>query len=329
VSRRKRASVLCCAIAVACNLTSLADATAQTYPDRPIKFVVPYPPGGATDIVARTIAGKLAERWRQSVVIENHAGGGGVVGNDIVAKAAPDGYTVLFAITQIVQAPAMGIKVPYDVFRDFAPVSQCVIVPNLFVVPASAPFRSLQAFVTAAERRSSGRQLSYGSYGAGTSSHIYGELLKRTAGINLVHVPYRGAAPLLNDVLAAHVDSAILDIMTSLTQLQGGAITALAVTGPARSKLLPQVPSFAELGYAGFEPLGWVAAFAPAGTPDAIVDRLSDEIGRIVRLPDVNARLYQLGTEPVGSTPAELAAILKADYRQWAKLIGEANIKLE
>jgi tripartite-type tricarboxylate transporter receptor subunit TctC len=314
-------------IAVWFAFTNLVSAAPQTYPDRQIKFVVPYPPGGATDTVARIVAGKLSESWKHSIVIENHFGGGGIVGNDIVAKAAPDGYTVLFAITELIQAPALNIKVPYDVFKDFIPVSQCVVVPNLFVVPASAPANSLDEFVTTSKRNSG--EFSYGSYGAGTSSHIYGELLKRTAGIDLVHVPYKGAAPLLNDVLAGHVDAAILDITTGLSQIQAGAIKAFAITGHARSKLLPNVPTFIELGYRGFEPLGWVGVFVPAGTADVNVNKMSDEIGRIVRLPDVAARFYQLGAEPVGNTSAQFIAILKADYRQWGKVIAEANIKIE
>jgi len=316
------------AIGLGSILASLAGSAAQPYPDHPIKFVIPYPPGGATDTVARIIASTLSTSWKQAVVLENHSGGGGIVGNEMVAKAAPDGHTVLFAIAQLIQAPALNIKVPYDVFKDFVPVSQCVVVPNLFVVSALTATNSLHEFVDAAKKVGVGK-LSYGSYGVGTSSHIFGELLKRTAGIDLVHVPYKGAAPLLNDVVAAHVDSAIVDMTTSLSQVQAGAVKAFALTGQVRSKLLANVPTFAELGYQGFEPLGWIATFVPAGTADAIVKRLSEEIGRILRLPYVTARLNQLGAEVVGNTPAEFAAILKADYRRWEKLIDEANIKQE
>jgi tripartite-type tricarboxylate transporter receptor subunit TctC len=278
-------------------------------------------------VVARTVGTKVSETWKQPVIIENHPGGGGIIGNDIVAKAPPDGYAVLFASTQLIQAPAMGMKLPYDVLKDFIPVTQCEVNPLLLAVPASSPANSVSEFVVMT--KSNPGKYNYGSFGTGTTSHIFGELLKISTGADLAHIPFRGAALLLNDVLAGHVESAFVDILTGIGQVKAGAIKALAVTGVTRSRLLPSVPTFAELGYAGFEPLGWMAAFVPAGTPKAIVNKLSDEIGRIMRLPDVTARIYDLGGEPVGNTAEEFAVVLKADYEKWTNIIRHTNIKAE
>jgi len=317
------------AVIAACTAACLNAQTISPsdYPTRQITFVVPYAPGGGTDTVTRIIAPKLSDSWKQTIVIENRAGAGGIVGNNLVARASPDGYTVLIGITQLVQAPALHMRLPYDVFKDFAPVSQLTVQPNFFLVPSAAGITSLEQFV--ARAKANAGKHSFGSYGAGTTSHLYVELLKKLAGIELVHVPYKGAAPLLSDVLASHVNCGLIDPLTAGAQIRAGAVKPLAVTGPARSKLFPDVPTFAELGYSGFESLGWTAAFVPAGTPKTVIAKISEDMGRVIRLPDITARIYGLGSEPVGNTSEEFAVILKADYDRWAKIASDANIRLD
>jgi tripartite-type tricarboxylate transporter receptor subunit TctC len=300
---------------------------ADAYPSRPIKIVVPYAAGGITDTVARLIATRLGEAWKQPVIVENRLGAGGLIGNEAVAKAPADGYTVLVGITQIIQAPSLYKKLNYDVFTELAPLSLLTYSYNLLVLPAASPANSLKDFVALVKANPG--KYSFGSFGAATSAHLHGELLNSVAGLDLAHTPYKGAAPLLNDVLGNHVASGFVDLATAHPQLASGKLKVLAITGPRRSRLLPQVPTFGELGYPGFEPVGWTGAFIPAATPKPIVAKLAAEIGRIMHLPDVLAKLDAIGAEAVGNSPEEFATVIRTDFPKWAKMIKDAKASLD
>lgn len=302
-------------------------ARAQSYPERRITFVVPYAAGGATDVSARLLAQKLQDSWKQVVTIENKPGGGGVIGNDYVAKAAPDGYTVLVAITQIIQAPSLMSKLPYDVFKDLAPVTQVAISPIVLVVPSEQPIRSVKELIDLA-KASPGKH-PYGTFGAATTSHLYGELLKKTAGIDMTHVPYRGASPLLNDLLGNQVTAAFIDFTTGGPQLEAGKIRALAVGGEARKPKLPDVKTMGELGHPGFEAEGWVGIFVPAATPRDIVEKLSAELGRIIKSPEGIAGLQAVNLVPVGDSPQSFQKTLLRDFDRWATVAKTAGVKGE
>src|SRR3954454_15811649 len=281
VKRAATAAALLASIAVTALCASSHPASAaDAYPSRRITFVVPYPAGGATDVLARLLANKLQESWKQTVLVENKSGGGGVVGNDYVAKAAPDGYTVLVAITQIIQAPSLVAKLPYDVFKDLAPVTQVGLSTIVLTVPDAQPIKSVKELVDLAKANPG--KLPYGSFGNATTSHLYGELLKKNADIDMTHVPYRGSSPLLNDMLGNTVNAAFVDLTTASAQINGGKIRALAVGGEKRRTHMPDVPTLGELGYPGFEIEGWIGIFVPAATPKDIVAKLSAELARII-----------------------------------------------
>jgi tripartite-type tricarboxylate transporter receptor subunit TctC len=320
-------------IAVAAALTwgTLATASAQTtagsYPERRITFVVPYAPGGATDVAARLLANKLSDAWKQPVTVENKSGAGGVIGNDYAAKAPADGYTVLVAITQIIQAPSLVSNLPYDVFKDLAPVTQVALSPIVLVVPDAQPIKSVKDLVDLA-KASPGKH-PYGSFGNATTSHLYGELLKKTAGIEMTHVPYRGASPLLNDLLGNQVTAAFIDFTTGGPQLEAGTIRALAVGGETRKPRLPNVATLAELGHPGFEAEGWVGVFVPAATPKDIVNKLSAELGRIIRSPEGVAGLQAVNLIAVGDSAESFQKTLRRDFDRWAAVAKTAGVKGE
>ena len=320
-------SVLAVSAAMLSSGESVSTASAQTYPDRRITFVVPYPPGGATDVTARLLATKLAESWKQTVVVENKSGGGGVVGNDYVAKAAPDGYTVLVAITQIIQAPNLGAKLPYDVFKDLAPVTQAAISTIVFTVPDQQPEKSMKDFIAAV--KSNPGKYSYGSFGNATTSHLYGELLKKNTGIDMTHVPYRGSAPLTNDLIGGQVNGAFVDLTTASPQLNAGKLRGLAVGGEKRNPLVPDLPTLGELGYPGFEAEGWIGVFVPAGTPKDIVKKLDDELSRIIKSPEGAEKIKAVSLVPVGEGAEAFAAVLRKDFERWGKVSNTAGVKAE
>jgi tripartite-type tricarboxylate transporter receptor subunit TctC len=305
----------------------VAPAFAETpaYPSQPIKVVVPYPPGGATDTLARLIGSKLQEAWGQTVIVENKPGASGVLGNDAVAKAAPDGHTVLLGITAIVQLPAMKARMPYDVMKDLQPLALVASTNSLFAVPPSTPAGSLKEFVALA--RSQPGKLNYGSYGVGTSSHIQGTLLNMQAGLDLTHVPYKGAAPLLQDLKGGQVASAFIDMATAQPHLSS--FKVLAVTGSQRNKVLPNVPTFAELGFQSFEPVGWFGLFMPSGVPAAVARKFAAEAQRILKLPDVAARIEALGMTPGSVSTEEFARMVKSDAQVYAKIVKEAHVSLD
>jgi tripartite-type tricarboxylate transporter receptor subunit TctC len=326
IVRTVTAAALVASIAVTALCTSSQHASADTYPSRRITFVVPYPPGGATDVLARLLANKLSESWKQTVVVENKSGGGGVVGNDNVAKAQPDGHTVLVAITQIIQAPSLVPKLPYDVFKDLAPVTQIALSTIVLVVPEQQPFKSVKELVDYA-KANPGKP--YGTFGNATTSHLYGELLKKVANIDMTHIPYRGSAPLTNDLLANTVTSGFVDLTTASAQIKAGKLRALAVGGEQRRKAMPDVPTMAELGYPGFEIEGWLGVFVPAATPKEIVTKLSDELARIIASPEGVAGIESLSLIPVGGSADAFDKALRRDLDRWADVVKQTGVKGE
>jgi tripartite-type tricarboxylate transporter receptor subunit TctC len=327
VTRAATAAALLASIAVTALCSASQSATAaDAYPSRRISFVVPYPAGGATDVLARLLANKLQEAWKQPVVVENKSGGGGVVGNDAVAKAQPDGYTVLVAITQIIQAPSLVPKLPYDVFKDLTPVTQAALSTIVLVVPEQQPFKSVKELVDYA-KANPGKP--YGTFGNATTSHLYGELLKKVANIDMTHIPYRGSAPLTNDLLANTVTSGFVDLTTAGAQIKAGKLRALAVGGEQRRKAMPDVPTMAELGYPGFEIEGWLGLFVPAGTPKEIVSKLSDELARIIASPEGIAGIEALSLVPVGGSAEAFDKALHRDLDKWADVVKRTGVKGE
>ena len=327
IVRGAKAPVTLAVAAVMALLAFSPQASAQSYPNRRITFVVPYPAGGATDVSARMLAAKLSDAWKQPVVVENKSGGGGVIGNDYVAKAPADGYTVLIAITQIIQAPSLVSNLPYDVFKDLAPVTQVALSPIVLTIPDAQPMKSFKDLIDLAKANPG--KYPYGSFGNATTSHLYGELLKKTAGVDLTHVPYRGSAPLLNDLLGNQITAAFVDLTTAGPQLSAGKVRALAVGGEKRKPQLPDVPTLAELGLPGFEAEGWVGIFVPAATPKDIVAKLSEELARIIASPEGVAALQTVNLLPVGGTAEAFEAVLRRDSARWANVAKAAGVKGE
>src|SRR6185369_1923110 len=323
ISRIRRAGLVA-ALSALLAPAGTALAQAASYPSQPIKFVVPYPAGGATDTLARTIAQKLNEAWGQPVLVENKAGAAGTIGNNFVAKANADGYTVLVAITALIQQPPLMDKLPYDPLKDFAPVTFIARSPSMFAVPLDSPAKSLKEFVAMAKANPG--KYSYGSYGAGTSSHIQGSLLNMQAGLDMVHVPFNGAAPLVTNLVGGQLPAAFVDSASSRPHLKS--IRPLAVTGTQRMHGLPDVPTFAELGYHDFDPYGWFGLFLPAAAPAPLVQKLSNEVNRILRLPDVTAKIEALGLQVAGGKPEEIQKIVRTDAAIYAKIIKDANIRI-
>ena len=315
------------ALAAACATPAVAGA--QAYPQKPVQFMVPYPAGGAGDIFARTVAQKLSGALGQPVVVVNRPGANGIVGTELVAKAAADGYTLLMGNSApMVMHPALYPKLPYDPVKDFTPITQGTLYPYILIVHPSIPAKSVPELVKLA--RSKPGTLQYASAGNGAANHIAGEMFKRAAGVDILHVPFKGGAPALTDTIAGQVSMMFDTIVTTMPQLRAGKVRALAVTGEARSPQTPNVPTVAELGYAGYKVTSWQAIFAPAGTPRPIVDRLHQESVKALKAADVVERLAtQGGNEIVASTPEDLARIMKEELPAYAKIIREANIRMD
>ena len=303
-------------------------ACAQPYPVKPVRLVVTYTAGGPADIAARALAQKLAEMWGQQVVVDNRAGAGGIIGTELVAKAAPDGYTLLHGTAAgLIINPLLVKKLPYDTFRDFAPVSMVVIVPQLLVTHPALPATTLKELIALAKARPGA--LNYASVGIGSPNHLGMELLKSMAGIDMVHVPYKGATPAMADLIAGQVQLAFNGMASVLPQIASGKMKAIAIGSARRSPAAPDVPTVAEAGLTGFEYVAWNGNFAPAGTPAALVNRLSADIRKALAAPDVVQRLASLGSEPGGNTPAEFAAYVKADHARWARVVQAVGLKAE
>ena len=302
-------------------------ATAQEWPNKPIRWVVPFPPGGSLDIVSRTLQNRVAESLGQPVVIENRGGAGGALGTAEVARSAPDGYTFLFALSSHTINPLL-YKLSYDVERDFAAVSLIVSIPQLLAVNPATPFKSINDLVAAAKAQPG--RLSFASAGNGTPSHIAGELLKLKTGIDLVHVPYKGGGPAVTDTLAGHVPMIIVTAAAVIEHARAGRLRGLAVTTLKRSPGAPEIPTVAEaLGLADYEVDSWIAMFAPAKTPRSVIMRMQKEIARVVQVPDVRARLIEQTADPVASSPEELERVVKTELAKWGEVIRAAKIKAE
>ena len=315
--------------ALVCNLCILDAAFAQSgprYPVKPVRWVVPFPPGGATDIIARHLAEKMSQAWGQTVLIDNRSGAAGAVGSDVVAKAAPDGYTILMGTTSThAVGPAVNPKLPYDNVKDFAPVTLVATFPNVLVAHPAMP-GTLKELI--AELKAKPGKYNFGSSGAGSSTHLTGELFKLMTKTDVNHVPYKGTGPLLNDVMGGHVSFAFDQITGVMSLVQSGKLRALGVASLERSPALPNVPAISET-LPGFEATAWVGIFAPAKTPADIVLRIQDETKRIFTLPDMQQRMRDLGATPVASSPAEFAVFVRKDTDKWRNLVRTANITVQ
>lgn len=316
------------ALAVAGGVWSAAG-YAQHYPEKPITIVVAYPPGSDTDVMARLYAEKLAPRAGQPVLVVNRAGASGMLGSSHVAHAAPDGYTLLFAPSTFATAPLVlkqAGAAGYDPVADFKPVIQMTTSSLLLVAHPGSGFRKLGDIVDASRR---GQRISYGTSGSGSPMHIVGEWLNRSAGTALQHIPYKGVAPSVTDVVAGHIPIALVTIGPVRQYLQAGKLTAIAVADPTRTPFLPEVPAIAESGYPDVRLRAWNAFFAPAGTPAPVVAWLNDKLGQVLALPDVVAALAALSAVPAGGSPGKLGAQVAADYRQLGRLIDELKIQAD
>ena len=312
-------------VTLALLLASAESTLAQQYPAKPIRLVVSFPPGGAVDIITRIVQPALSAGLGQAVFIENRGGAGGVVGSEAVVRSAPDGYTFLVTLSSHSINPIL-YRLNYDVERDLAPVSLIASMPQLIAVHPKVPATTLQELVALAKARPG--YYSYATPGNGTPGHIAGELLKIGAGIDLVHVPYKGGGPALADTLAGHVPVLILTAPAGLPSSHSGKLRALAVTTLKRSPAAPEVPTVAEaLDLPDYEVDSWIALFAPAKTPEPIIARMYREVARVVQVPEVRQKLIEQTADPVGSTPQELQQIVKRDLRRWADVIGKAGIK--
>jgi len=314
-------------LAAAASVAAPVPAGAQAFPSRPIRIVVPYAPGGGADTVARLLAPKLQEALGQTVVIDNKPGAGGVIGDDTVAKAPPDGHTLLLGAFAHAVNPSLLPRMPFRTPDDLAPISLLVVVPDLLVVTPSLPAQSVAELIALAKAQPG--KLSYGSSGNGTAQHLAAELFKARTGADIQHVPYKGGGPALVDVAAGHVQMLFGNMSSALPQAQAGRVRAMAVTSPKRSPAAPDVPTIAESGVPGYDMYEWNALLAPAGTPAAVIQRLQQEAAKALRLPDVAARLATLGAEPVGSTPEAFASFLRTELAKWADIVKTAGIKAE
>jgi tripartite-type tricarboxylate transporter receptor subunit TctC len=319
--------LLACALAAAliCPLAAFA----QSWPSKPVRMVIPFPAGGATDIIGRTIAGKLASALGQQVIVENKPGAGGTIGADAVAKAAPDGYTILMATSSTHSiGPALNPKMPYDAFRDFAPVAHVANAPSVLVVGQGFPAASAKELITLLKNNPG--KYNFGSSGIGTYPHLSAEMFKwRAGGLFVVHIPYRGTGLVITDLVSGQIAFLMDSIVSAQPHIRDGKVRALAVSGAKRSASLPNVPTFTEIGVPGMEFSNWFAVFAPAGTAPEIVQRLNRELNAITRSPDVVDRLDKSGAEPAGGTPEQFAKVYRDEYESWKAVIKRANIKPE
>ena len=312
------------------SFSTWAGAQAESYPAKPIKLIVGYPAGGASDVAARAVANKMADFLGQPVVVENKPGAAGNIGSEFVARSKADGYTLIFGTISSSINGSLYKKLNYDPVNDFVAISQVTSTPFLLVTTPSSPFKSVADVIAAAKKAQNRDQLpDYATAGNGSGSHLFMELFTSLAGIRLNHVPYRGAAPAVADVMGGQVPLTFDNILTTLAQVQAGKLRALAVSTKTRSSVVPDIPTIAESGVAGFDATAWFGVLAPAGTPQAIVNQLADVIQKSVKTPAVTETLLKAGAEPVGSTPAEFDAFYKAEVQKWAKVVKSANVQVE
>ena len=313
-------------LAVAC--CAAAGAQAQTYPAKPIRLILPFPPGGGTDVVGRLLAQKLGQALGQQVIVDNRAGAGGRIGTDLVAKSLPDGYTLLLATSSVMgTGPALYQKLPFDMPKDFAPISLVAYTAYVLVVHPSVPAKSVKDLVMLAKSKPG--RLTYASSGAGGAAHLSGELFSAMAGVKMIHVAYKGSSPGMFSVVSGETDLMFSNALPALPQVKNGRLRALGATTPQRSALLPDVPTIAESGLRGFEVQQNYGVLAPAGTPREIVLRLNQEVGKAMRTEDAKSRLLADGSEAKVSTPEELERMITVEIAKWSKVIKQAGIKEE
>lgn len=304
-----------------------AQAFAQAWPSKPIKLVAPYPPGGQTDIVSRWLGEKLTPVLGQTVVVENRAGAQGAVGLQAVKNAAPDGYTFVYTnVSNLSIAPNLGVQLPYDAMKDFAPVTQLGLTVLAMVVPSSLGPKNLKDFIAWAKANPA--KVNFASFGNGSTSHVYGEMLNGAAGLAMVHVPYSGAGPAVQATIAAQTQMAIQDLAAVGPHIASGRLVPMAVTGPRRWPALPDLPTFAEQGYP-LDIAGWNGIHAPAGTPRAVIDRMNAEINRIIQTPEGREQMLKFGLLATGTTPDELAEVIRRDTPRWGEVIRKGGIKAQ
>ena len=312
-------------LALAALATALPAWAQDNYPAHPVRIIVPFPPGGPADALARLTGERLAQAFSQPFVIENRPGAGGNIGMEQGAKAPPDGYTLTLApVGNLTIAPSLYSKLPYDPARDYAPITVIAAVPNVLIVHPSVPAKSLRELIALAKAKPG--TLNYASPGNGSGAHLAGELLKSMAGIDIVHVPYNGVGPAMNAILGGQVQLFFAQSSAALQHVKAGSVVALGVASPARIASAPDLPTIAEQGLPGFDVTSWYSLVAPAGTPQPIVDRLQREISKALAQPETRAKIAGLGAEPVGNTPSEFAALQRTEAARWAKLAREANI---
>ena len=329
LSRDSRRAVACTALALAAAFVAAHAAAQQTtYPNRPIRWIVPLPPGGGADTVARTVANSLSKSLGQQILIDNRAGGGTVIGTEIAARATADGYTWLLgtATTHAINASLVK-KLPYDPIKDFAPVSLVAILPQVFVVHPSLPARSLKELVALARKRPG--EINFASTGNGSANQLAVEMLKSYAKVNMVHIPYKGAAPSMTDLLAGNIQFMSTTIPPAVAHFKTGRLIPLAVANAKRSALLPDVPTTAEAGAPGVEASSWNGLVVPAGTPKDIIARLHSEVVTVMKLPEVRDRLLNVGVEPIVNTPAEFAAFIDVETARYAKVVKESGARVD
>jgi tripartite-type tricarboxylate transporter receptor subunit TctC len=300
---------------------------ADNYPSKPIHLILPFPPGGGTDILGRVIAERLTTQLGQPVVIENRGGAGGNVGAEAAAHSAPDGYTLVLVAPSLAISPSLYSKLNYDPVKDFAPITLVGTVPNVMVTNMSVPAKTLAEFIALAKSRPEG--MNFGSGGNGTSNHLAGELFNLEAGVKLVHVPYKGVNLAMNDVMAGQVQLVVIGIPAALPFIKAGRLRALAVVAPKRLAAIPEVPTAAEAGLPNYEVTTWYGVLAPAGTPKPIIARLNAEIVRVMHAPDLQERFAATGTEPRTSTPEEFADFIRQEMAKWGKVVRAAGLKAE
>jgi tripartite-type tricarboxylate transporter receptor subunit TctC len=306
-------------------LLAAAAAQAQTYPNRTVRLVVPFAAGGSTDIIGRTLGQKLNEMWGQPVVVDNRPGGSTVIGTDVVAKSPPDGYTLLVTPAPFTIVPSLIAKLPYDPAKDFEPITLINTTPLVIVVNPGVPAKSIKELIALAKSRPGA--LNYGSSGSGGSNHLAGELFNAMAGVKMIHIPYKGNAPALTDLLGGHVDVVFNGLTSAMPFIKSGKLRSLAVTSLARTGSLPDMPTLDELGLKGFQAVAWNGLTAPARTPKDVIAKINADTLKVVRSTELVERLKAEGSDPVGNSPAEYSAFLRNEIAKWAKVIKLAGVK--
>jgi tripartite-type tricarboxylate transporter receptor subunit TctC len=306
-------------------LAAIFAVQAQAFPDKPVRLVVPYSAGGSTDLISRALGHKLSEMWGQTVVIDNRPGGSTIIATDIVADSAPDGYTLLVTTTSFSIVPSLTDKLPYDPAKDFEPITLVNTTPLVLVVNPGVPAKSVKELIALAKARPG--ELNFGSAGSGGSNHLAGELFNVMAGVNIVHVPYKGNAPALNDLVGGHVDIVFNGLTSAVPLIKSGRLRPLAVTSLTRADALPDVPTLDELGLKGFQAAAWNGLSAPAGTPKSVIARINADVVKVLHSPELVERLRAEGSYPVGNSPEQFTAFIREETAKWSKVIQFADIK--